>query len=126
MALNVFASFYSEDTSFDSVTPVTTQMMEDQNVPLEIVEPFVHSLDMDTAEVSVVCGGTKEGWTPVGAVVLWTRMLGVLGNVNDIESASIHAQVLNALCDLWHLLAKVWILYYTIQYHTIPYQTKPY
>ncbi len=81
-------------------------MMGDQNVPLEIVEPSVHSLDMDT-EISVVCGGTKEGWTPVAAVVLWTRMLGVLGNVNDIESASIHAQVLNALSEIWNLLAKV-------------------
>jgi hypothetical protein len=80
--------------------------MDDQNVTLEIVEPSVHSLDMDT-EVSVVCGGTKEGWTPVAAVVLWTRVLGVLGNINDIESASIHAQVLYALSEIWHLLAKV-------------------
>ena len=97
---------YFLEESFDSVAPVTSQMMDDQNVPLEIVEPSVHSLDMDT-EVSVVCGGTKAGWTPVAAVVLWTRMLGVLGNVNDIESSSIHAQVLNALYELWHLLAKV-------------------
>ena len=115
--------FFSDDTSFDSVAPVATQIIDDQNVPLEIVEPSVHSLDMDTAEVSVVCGGTKEGWTPVGAVVLWTRMLGVLGNVNDIESASIHAQVLDALAELWHLLAKV---YHTTPYHTIPYRTVPY
>lgn len=131
-----------EDTSFDSVTPVTTQMtqmMEDQSVALEIVEPSVHSLDMDT-EVSVVCGGTKEGWTPVAAVVLWTRMLGVLGNINNIESSSIHAQVLNALSDIWHLLAKVRHLPYhknftimnpvmwhslicTIANHTVPYIT---
>ena len=81
-------------------------MMDDQTVPLEIVEPSVHSLDMST-EMSVVCGGTKEGWTPVAAVVLWTRMLGILGNVNDIESAKIHAEVLTALSEIWHLLAKV-------------------
>lgn len=96
----------TEDTSFDNDTHVAAQMMDDQTVPLEIVEPSVHSLDMDT-EVSVVCGGTKEGWTPVAAVVLWTRMLGVLGNVNYIESATIHAQVLTALSEIWHLLAKV-------------------
>lgn len=94
-----------EDTSFESVTPVTTPM-EVQTVPLEIVEPSVHSLDFET-DVSVVCGGTKEGWTPVAAVVLWTRMLGVLGNINDIESASIHAQVLRSLSQIWHLLAKI-------------------
>lgn len=82
-------------------------MMDDENVALEIVEPSVHSLDMVT-EVSVVCGGTKEGWTPVTAVALWTRMLGVLGNINDIESSSIHAQVLLALSEIWHLLAKVY------------------
>ncbi|CAB3994423.1 ral GTPase-activating subunit alpha-2 isoform X2, partial [Paramuricea clavata] len=101
-----FCNPMHEDTSFDSVAPVTTQIMDDQNVTLEIVEPSVHSLDMDT-EVSVVCGGTKEGWTPVAAVVLWTRVLGVLGNINDIESASIHAQVLYALSEIWHLLAKI-------------------
>ena len=105
---SVPASFSNpiHEESFESMAPVSAEMMGDQNVPLEIVEPSVHSLDMDT-EVSVVCGGTKEGWTPVAAVVLWTRMLGVLGNVNDIESASIHAQVLNALFELWRLLAKI-------------------
>ncbi|XP_028395941.1 ral GTPase-activating protein subunit alpha-2-like isoform X2 [Dendronephthya gigantea] len=108
---NVPASFSNpiHDASFDSETPVRTQMtqmMDEQHVTLEIVEPSVHSLDMDT-EVSVVCGGTKEGWTPVAAVVLWTRMLGVLGNINNIENASIHAQVLNSLSEIWHLLAKI-------------------
>ena len=81
-------------------------MQEAQSVPLEIVNPPVQSSDVDN-EVSVVCGGTKEGWSPVAAVVLWTRVLGILGNINNIESATIHAQVLKALEQIWHLLAKV-------------------
>ena len=82
-------------------------------MPLEIVEPSVHSLEMET-EVSVVCGGTKEGWSPVAAVVLWCRMLGVLGNINNIESAAIHAQVLDSLSEIWHLLEKVRLVHFLV------------
>ncbi|XP_046849853.1 ral GTPase-activating protein subunit alpha-1-like isoform X3 [Xenia sp. Carnegie-2017] len=101
-----FSNPIHEDTSFDTNNPVTSQMMDEPTVPLEIIEPSVHSLDLSN-EVSVICGGTKTGWTPVTAVVLWTRMLGCLGNINDIDSSSIHAQVLNGLSEIWHLLSKI-------------------
>ena len=97
--------FFQDETAFESVIPVTTPL-DAQTVSLEIGEPSVHSLEIET-EVSVVCGGTKEGWSPVAAVVLWCRMLGVLGNINDIESAAIHAQVLESLSQIWYLLEKV-------------------
>ena len=56
---------------------------------------------------SVVAGGHLVGWTQEVAVVLWQRMLGSLGDINNIENPEIHAQVYDYLCDLLDLLCKV-------------------
>lgn len=75
-------------------------------------EPFENDFgeeDPDTYEedTSVVAGGYREGWGPVAAVVLWRRMLGILGNVNKIKDPAIHAKVLECLTSIWNMLAKV-------------------
>ena len=57
--------------------------------------------------MSVVVGGTKEGWGPVSAVALWRRMLGILGNVNKIREPAIHAKVFECLTSIWNMLDKV-------------------
>lgn len=56
---------------------------------------------------SVMSGGTTRGWLSDVAVVLWKRMLGVLGDINKIKDPTIHAQVLKYLVDLSELLIKV-------------------
>ena len=55
----------------------------------------------------MVAGGVREGWGPVAAVVLWRRMLGILGNVNRIKDPAIHAKVFECLASIWDMLAKV-------------------
>ncbi|XP_076305803.1 ral GTPase-activating protein subunit alpha-1 isoform X2 [Tachypleus tridentatus] len=56
---------------------------------------------------SVMAGGTKTGWLPDVAVVLWKRMLGALGNINQIKDPAIHAQVLDYLIQLSDTLIKI-------------------
>jgi len=56
---------------------------------------------------SVLAGGCVPGWSPEVAVVLWRRILGCLGNVNDIRDAGIHEEVYEYLCDLVCTLVKV-------------------
>ncbi|KAJ7379788.1 hypothetical protein OS493_012534 [Desmophyllum pertusum] len=58
-------------------------------------------------DTSVVAGGYREGWGPVAAVVLWRRVLGILGNVNKIKDPAIHAKVLECLTSIWNMLAKI-------------------
>lgn len=77
-------------------------------------EPHEELLDDEFAEddpheedTSVVAGGYREGWGPVAAVVLWRRVLGILGNVNKIKDPAIHAKVLECLTSIWNMLAKV-------------------
>ncbi|ELU01115.1 hypothetical protein CAPTEDRAFT_167900, partial [Capitella teleta] len=56
---------------------------------------------------SVLAGGYLLGWTPDVAVVLWRRMLGALGNVNQIRDPSMHAHVYEYFCDLMEILLKI-------------------
>ena len=55
----------------------------------------------------MLAGGSVPGWTPDVCVVLWRRMLGALGDVNDIQDPVIHATVYEYLCELLETLIKV-------------------
>uniref|UniRef100_A0A3Q3ANK1 Ral GTPase activating protein catalytic subunit alpha 2 n=1 Tax=Kryptolebias marmoratus TaxID=37003 RepID=A0A3Q3ANK1_KRYMA len=58
-------------------------------------------------DVSIIAGGTLTGWHPDSAFVLWRRILGILGDVNNIRCPKIHAKVFAYLYELWHKLAKI-------------------
>uniref|UniRef100_A0A3P9LAX5 Ral GTPase activating protein catalytic alpha subunit 2 n=1 Tax=Oryzias latipes TaxID=8090 RepID=A0A3P9LAX5_ORYLA len=58
-------------------------------------------------DVSIIAGGTLTGWHPDSAFVLWRRILGILGDVNNISCPKIHAKVFAYLYELWHKLAKI-------------------
>ncbi|XP_038127508.1 ral GTPase-activating protein subunit alpha-2 isoform X5 [Cyprinodon tularosa] len=69
-----------------------------------------HRLDSSECladDVSIIAGGTLTGWHPDSAFVLWRRILGILGDVNNIRCPKIHAKVFSYLYDLWHKLAKI-------------------
>ncbi|PSN32061.1 Ral GTPase-activating protein subunit alpha-2, partial [Blattella germanica] len=42
---------------------------------------------------SVMAGGSVRGWLPDVAVVLWRRMLGALGDVNQLSDPALHNQI---------------------------------
>uniref|UniRef100_A0A8D2PLN4 Ral GTPase activating protein catalytic subunit alpha 2 n=1 Tax=Zosterops lateralis melanops TaxID=1220523 RepID=A0A8D2PLN4_ZOSLA len=56
---------------------------------------------------SIIAGGSLIGWHPDSAAVLWRRILGILGDVNNIQSPKIHAKVFGYLYELWYKLAKI-------------------
>ncbi|CAH1791020.1 unnamed protein product [Owenia fusiformis] len=63
--------------------------------------------DMDDAYRSVLAGGSVQGWTPDVSVVLWRRMLGILGDINHIEDPNIHTRVYEYLCELMTTMLKM-------------------
>jgi len=67
----------------------------------------VDLLDKPGGARSVLAGGCVPGWSPEVAVVLWRRILGCLGNVNNIRDVRIHEEVYEYLCDLVNTLVKV-------------------
>uniref|UniRef100_A0A8C8RVU2 Ral GTPase activating protein catalytic subunit alpha 2 n=1 Tax=Pelusios castaneus TaxID=367368 RepID=A0A8C8RVU2_9SAUR len=58
-------------------------------------------------DCSIIAGGNLIGWHPDSAAVLWRRILGILGDVNSIQSPKIHAKVFGYLYELWYKLAKI-------------------
>lgn len=56
---------------------------------------------------SVLAGGTVQGWLPDSAVVLWRRMLGILGDVNQITDPENHVLVYEELSRILDTLHKV-------------------
>ncbi|NWX88950.1 RGPA2 protein, partial [Nothoprocta pentlandii] len=58
-------------------------------------------------DCSIIAGGSLTGWHPDSAAVLWRRILGILGDVNNIQSPKIHAKVFGYLYELWYKLAKI-------------------
>ncbi|XP_021917093.1 ral GTPase-activating protein subunit alpha-1 isoform X3 [Zootermopsis nevadensis] len=56
---------------------------------------------------SVMAGGSVRGWLPDVAVVLWRRMLGALGDVNQLIDPALHNQVFEYLVELCDTLAKI-------------------
>ena len=73
----------------------------------ELVVVAADLLDKPGGSVSVLAGGCVTGWSPEVAVVLWRRILGSLGNINDIRDTGIHEQVYEFFCDLVSTLVKV-------------------
>lgn len=101
--INVFLDT-PDDLAVASRTPSPPHLNETHEELLD--HDFVEE-DPHNEDTSVVAGGYREGWSPVAAVVLWRRMLGILGNVNKIKDPAIHAKVFECLTSVWTLLAKV-------------------
>ncbi|XP_041353753.1 ral GTPase-activating protein subunit alpha-1-like isoform X2 [Gigantopelta aegis] len=89
----------------DSLTPdrdsLHIDMVEGSN------EAIITRADSTQEYRSVMAGGTLSGWTPDVAVVLWKRMLGCLGDVNNIEDPVIHETVFDYLGDLLAILIRL-------------------
>ncbi|XP_030854676.1 ral GTPase-activating protein subunit alpha-1 isoform X3 [Strongylocentrotus purpuratus] len=58
-------------------------------------------------DASVMSGGTRIGWHPDVAVVVWRRLLCILGDINQISDPRLHWVVLECLWAIWQMLAKI-------------------
>ena len=56
---------------------------------------------------SVMLGGKFQGWLPDVAVIMWRRMLGALGDPNEVRNPQIHAAIFDYLVELGSILIKV-------------------
>uniref|UniRef100_A0A8C0FBQ3 Ral GTPase activating protein catalytic subunit alpha 2 n=1 Tax=Bubo bubo TaxID=30461 RepID=A0A8C0FBQ3_BUBBB len=68
---------------------------------------YKYSSEFLADDCSIIAGGSLIGWHPDSAAVLWRRILGILGDVNNIQSPKIHAKVFGYLYELWYKLAKI-------------------
>ena len=61
----------------------------------------------DSSSRSVIEGGMEHGWTQVSSVILWRRVLGILGNINNIKDSEMHGLVFKNLIEFWQMLEMV-------------------
>ncbi|XP_067682813.1 ral GTPase-activating protein subunit alpha-1-like isoform X5 [Haliotis asinina] len=94
----------SDSQHKDSPTPDRDSLHIDM-----VAGPEDTSLSRDSLNElkSVMAGGAMSGWMPDVAVVLWRRMLGCLGDVNQIQDPVIHEYVFDYLCDLAETLIRM-------------------
>uniref|UniRef100_A0A8D2KEX0 Ral GTPase activating protein catalytic subunit alpha 2 n=1 Tax=Urocitellus parryii TaxID=9999 RepID=A0A8D2KEX0_UROPR len=65
---------------------------------------FFYSSECLADDCSIIAGGNLTGWHPDSAAVLWRRVLGILGDVNNIQSPKIHAKtILKYCCNKWNV-----------------------
>ncbi|XP_053567986.1 ral GTPase-activating protein subunit alpha-2 isoform X2 [Bombina bombina] len=69
--------------------------------------PLTDSSECLAGDCSIIAGGNLSGWHADSAAVLWRRILGILGDLNNIQSTKIHAKVFGYLYELWFKLAKI-------------------
>ncbi|KAJ8941367.1 hypothetical protein NQ314_010430 [Rhamnusium bicolor] len=81
--------------------------MKDSPIQLEMLSSENHTLELSGENRGVICGGAVRGWLPDVAVILWRRMLGALGDINQITDPKLHAQVLEYLVKLTDTLIKI-------------------
>ncbi|XP_057662756.1 ral GTPase-activating protein subunit alpha-1 [Diorhabda carinulata] len=95
-----------------SPSPAPSSGMESNSIKDSPIQLDMLSADHQTLELSgenrgVICGGSVRGWLPDVAVILWKRMLGALGDVNQISDPKLHAQVFEYLVKLTDTLIKI-------------------
>ncbi|XP_018324376.1 probable Rho GTPase-activating protein CG5521 isoform X2 [Agrilus planipennis] len=83
--------------------------IKDSPIQLDVLAPENSAQEMMLGDQpkGVVCGGTIRGWLPNVAVILWKRMLGALGDINQIYEPRLHAQVFEYLIKLTETLIKI-------------------
>lgn len=81
--------------------------IKDAPIPLDVLSGDNHPQDISGENRGVVCGGSVRGWLPDVAVILWRRMLGALGDVNEIADPHLHSQVFEYLVKLVDTLIKI-------------------
>ncbi|KAK3890821.1 hypothetical protein Pcinc_005247 [Petrolisthes cinctipes] len=114
-SLHTLSHGYGDD---DSRTPspspssgVESSSMKDSPMQIELGgdTTSIDTLEggLSSEQRSVMSGGAVRGWLPDVAVVLWRRVLGLLGDPNQVASPAIHAQIFKYLSDLTDTLVKL-------------------
>ncbi|XP_076268274.1 putative Rho GTPase-activating protein CG5521 isoform X2 [Rhynchophorus ferrugineus] len=85
---------------------IESNSIKDSPIQLDVLSEH-NSMEASGENRGVVCGGSVRGWLPDVAVILWKRMLGALGDVNQISDPRHHAQVFQYLINLTDILIKI-------------------
>ena len=55
----------------------------------------------------VISGGKRIGWTPENAAAMWHRLLGMLGNINNVQDSEVYRRIFVHLLKMFKDLEKI-------------------
>ncbi|XP_053700335.1 ral GTPase-activating protein subunit alpha-2 isoform X3 [Synchiropus splendidus] len=100
--------YYQHHFQYPQNPPASPALLVHTEPPRDYrLDQTMHSSECLADDVSIIAGGTLTGWHADSAFVLWRRVLGILGDVNNIRCPRIHYKVFSYLYELWHKLAKI-------------------
>ncbi|RWS02609.1 ral GTPase-activating protein subunit alpha-1-like isoform X2 [Dinothrombium tinctorium] len=83
-----------------SPSPTPSSGLESNSLkdsPLHLDGCSASSSEVGMAGRSIIAGGSHRGWTPDSAVILWRRMLGVIGDLNSLKEPMLHQHVMECI-----------------------------
>lgn len=90
-----------DDGNMKEPTLIIDQVIESQIPPRPPNEPSKNAGKKQDKKINpdkcVLLGGTVRGWTPENSVIMWRRMLGLFGNINNIENPENHLIAIKCL-----------------------------
>lgn len=107
------ARYSDSETESRSPSPssgVETNSFKDSPMQIDVMglDQGFDGVDGDASHTrSVMFGGKAKGWLPDVAVVMWRRMLGALGDPNEVRNPHIHAAIFDYLVELGCILIKI-------------------
>lgn len=69
--------------------------------------------EKDTSELHgdeerpVISGGKRIGWLPEVAAAMWHRLLGMLGNINNVQDSEVYRRIFNHLLKMFKDLERI-------------------
>lgn len=81
--------------NFDGISITTNH-----STSLQPLHQSGHSSAHQDANRSVITGGTYRNWSPDSAVILWRRMLGILGDINEFKNPHLHTIAVHCLAKI--------------------------
>lgn len=82
-------------------------MMGGDSSSIDTQDDYSCNNNLSADRRSILAGGSAKGWLPDVAAVMWTRMLGALGDVNKILNPKLHAEVFRYLVHMTESLIKI-------------------
>lgn len=88
-------------------TGIETLSLKDSPWQIEGNSLGSNSSSSAVTQLPVSAGGSSKSWSPESSIILWRRMLGILGDINEIKNPKLHYQVMECLSKMIEDFVKV-------------------
>lgn len=89
-----------------SITPSGIEISSPKDPPWQI-DASSANLNTSNQAKSILVGGSFKGWSTESSIILWRRMFGTLGDINQIQDTDLHCHIMNCIAKVMEDFIKV-------------------